>query len=1238
MKRWPLAAGIILVGIALVWGGVAAQAQQDDALPPHVIDVWPLPGVELGADEPLTITFDQPMDRPSVEQGIEIDPALVGSFRWEDDRTMSLLPEGGWPRARTFRVTVGTSASAANGLTLQDAYAFDAQTIGALVVTAVTPEDGAEGVAADARIVVTFNRPVVPLVSTTQLADLPSPLQIDPPLAGIGEWLNTSIFAFTPEEALRGGTVYHLTVAGGLTTVTGAVLEAPYTWTFRTLAPQILSVAPSPGQSGVLLDSAVSVSFSQPMDPASTQAAFHLMYGGEPVSGQFSWSNNGTQLSFQPAERLRIASTYLVNLTSAARSAGGDAALSEGTSFAFETVPLPGVAQTRPSNGERDVRPGQGATISFRSPMNSATFEGKIVIAPEPETWSPVVWGDQSLNLDFAALPNTTYTITLLAGAQDVYGNAIETDTIFTYSTGSIRNYAYPIGANYGLAITGAHRENTRFSIYVSGTPSVGFELYRLADERLWNVAQGGYYGDQLPTWIDRADLVRAWTTTFDSGGREGVPKEVLLASDQGGQLPSGLYWVIMRAPEQSIYQFPLEVATASVTVKRAPDEVLIWAADMASGQPVGGAAVTVFHQGQPILRGQTDPDGVFRGPLDFGPRNDDYLSVVVDGPQTYGLWQSYSGATLPDSLGYLYTDRPIYRPGETVYFRGVLRDRHDMDYSVPNQRTIPLRIEALYTGQRLLEQDVALTDFGTFSGELQLAEDAPLGEVSITAGDAWVQFTIAEFRVPEFEVTVTPQQTEIFAGETLDAVAQASYYFGGAVSGASLNWSAYAQPSSFNYTGPGRYSFYDETQDYGGYTLGNGSATTDSNGRFLISTDNTRSSARRPMSVSVEASVTDESMQQISGRASVLIHPANVYVGMRTDRYFGREGQAMDISLIAVDAGSVPLADKRITLSVIEIRWTRVPVEGQFGRYTWQQEEIPAAEGDVRTGADGTVTYSFTPPNAGIFRVQATALDEYERPNGSSLRFWVTGSRPVWWGEPSQTIDLIADKDSYQPGDVAQVLVPIPFAGASTVLISTERAGIMSYEVRRLEGSTLLYELPITDAHVPTVYLDVTVVKGIDEESLNPDYRTGRIALDVEPIEPVLNVTVTPSAHLAQPRETVSFDVQATDAHGEPVRAEVGLALTDKAILALMPPNSGALVDAFYGAQPDFVYTDISLTALLDRITDEAVGVDDGARCCRGVGRHDGGRRDHGSDGRAHADHDRGHGWRAGRAAGDCP
>ncbi len=1169
----------------------SAHAQGDEPLPPHVIDVWPFPRVELAGREPLSITFDQAMDRASVEQALRLEPFLAAQLSWEDDRVLQLVPEEGWPRATSFRLTLGTTAQAENGLALEDAYQFEARTIGNLEVTSATPAEGAEGVAADARIVVTFNRPVVALVSTADLAALPVPVEIVPAVEGTGEWLNTSIYQFTPSEALQGGTDYTVTVKGGLETVTGAVLETDYVWQFRTLAPQILNIVPRPNEQGVLLDRSVVVTFSQPMDPASTEEAFTLLAYGQRVPGAFSWSDDDTTLTFTPDGLLNIDTVYALNIGPEARSKSGTATLDGGQSTTFSTVPYPGIASTYPANGERSVRPGRGARIEFRSPMNTETFAGKVRITPET-TWQPVVWENRTLSLEFAALPNTTYSITLLAGAEDIYGNAIRADHTFTYTTGDIATWAYPITTNSNFAITGAYRQDTRMPIFVSGTPAVGFELYRV---ELTDVVDSGrryYYDDRLPAWATDDRLVRRWSQTFDSQGREGVPKEVLLASEQGGVLEQGVYWVVMRTPERGMYQFPLAVASANLTVKRAAGEMLVWVTDMPSGRPVVDTTVTVYHNGMPIARGGTDSEGVFRAPVEL-PRNDGLVGLVAEGAGAYGVWFSWDAPYLPTELGYLYTDRPIYRPGQTVYFRGALRDRDDMAYSIPNRRTVRVTIEAMYTGQRLYETDLPVTEFGTFSGELALPDDAPVGEAYINAGGTHIAFTVAEFRVPEYEVTVTPQQDAIFQGEPFNALMQASYYFGGAVSSAEVRWNAYGEPASFNYTGPGRYTFDESFQEYFYHYIGDGMALTDANGQVLITSENTRPPSRRPMRITVEATVVDESQQAISGRATLLAHPANAYVGLRSDRYFGREGQELSFDLIAVTAESEPLADKRLDLSVVEIRWSRIPVEGQFGRYRWEQEEIEVETAQVRTGSDGTARYTFTAPNAGIFRLTASVLDEFERPNSSSMRFWVTGNRPVWWGEPSQTIDLIADKDGYQPGDVAQILVPIPFAESSTVLVSVERAGIMHYDVLEVEGSTLVYELPITDDFAPMVHVDVTVVKGIDAESLNPDYRTGQITLSVEPVRQLLTITVTPSTALAQPRDTVTFDVRAVGANGEPVQAEVGLALTDKAILALMPPNSSTLQETFYGYQPNYIYTDHSLGALLDRLTDEYVGAE---------------------------------------------
>ena len=783
-----------------------------------------------------------------------------------------------------------------------------------------------------------------------------------------------------------------------------------------------------------------------------------------------------------------------------------------------------------------------------------------------------------------------------------MYGNPIETDYTFSYTTIEIDTWAYPVtGYSSNLQLTGAHRNNTRISLYISGTPTVKFSLWALDENAIGTYARDalyyGYYNEESPNWVGRNNLVRQWTEELDSKGLSGVAAEILLAAEEGGTLPTGIYWLRMETPSQysnnvDVYQFALGVTSANLTVKRAPEETLVWVTDMPSGNPVQETTVSILDEdGNTIARGQTDADGLFNTPIEL--HENDLFIIKADGAGAYGLWTAWDAGTPQMHQDYIYTDRPIYRPGETVYFRGVLREKDDMQYSIPNQRMVNVYISAV-DGTELFNEEVEITEFGTFSGELELAEDVAIGEAYISASDYWGYFTIAEFRVPEFEVSVEPQMPSIFHGDELNAVANASFFFGGGVSNAEVYWNAYGTPTSFSYTGPGRYSFYDETAyDFYQHYVGDGSGITDSDGNFIISTENTNPSSPRTMMISVEASITDESFQTISGRSTVIAHPANAYVGLRSDRYFGQEGQPMNIELVTVTPDSVPLVEQNVDLTFVEVRWERVPIEGQFGRYTWEQSEIEVETVRVTSDENGTASYSFAPPNAGIFRVQATTLDERERVNSSTLRFWVTGSRPVWWGQPTERIDLIADQDSYEVGDTAQILVPIPFAGESTVLITTERQGIMSQEVIHVEGSTLLYNLPITDEHVPTIHLSVALVKGIDDESPNPDYKLGQIALNVQPKTEILTVTATPSAEQTQPGDMLSFDLVVTDSDGNPVQAEFGVSLTDKAILSLLPSNSGTLTDAFYGYQPNYINTSISIEGLLDRLTDQVVGVD---------------------------------------------
>lgn len=1217
---------LVLLLLALATSPAVLAQEQESPLPPQVIDVWPLPGVQLAPDEAISITFDQPMNRASVENALAFTPPVTGSFTWPDDRTARFAPETAWPRDTPIEAILGTEAASLNEIALEAPVTFTLETVGPLAVADIAPASDSSGIAADSRIVVTFDRPVVPLGPSAQAADQPAPIEIDPPVEGTGEWVNTSIYVFTPSEPLQGGSTYSVTIPAGLTAIDGAVLEQSVEWTFETLPPQIVRVSPGVRQSGVPLEAAVEVEFSQPMERAGTEAAFSLSRGDQPVAGTFAWNDESTVLTFTPAAPLAMETDYAILVTTGARAANGQAALSAPLSQRFTTIPYPRVRETQPVSEAADVdlawlQP----SVVFNTPMKFESFENRIRIEPVPESWYPELpsWDQNRLILHFDMAQHTKYTVTIDAGVEDIYGNAMPEPYSFSFTTGALTPEAYPI-INGSFMLTGAYRENTRFGMMTTGVGEYTVSLYEVAPEALAAAIPGNFddyfanagatsFADTPLPGETRDNLLRYWTQTFDTGDRQRVPQEVLLASETGGQLPLGLYWVIVNSSAgsryygQSAYQFGLAVANANVTVKRGPEDTLIWATDLQSAEPVDGASVTVYHNGEALGSGQTGADGTFRLPAAL-PADDAVLYVTVEDEGVYGAWYSNRTTPLPEERAYLYTDRPIYRPGETVHFRGVLRDRHDMDYSVPDQATARITVKAPYEDRVFAEMDVELTDFGTFSGEYTIPADAPVGDQALLVdfgdgaayefgylGSMWdvkdqtrILFTVAEFRPPEYTVSVTAQTESILQGEPLSAIAEAVYYAGGAVDNAQLEVTAHGSSTYFNYAGPQHFSFSDETvQPFYWEELVRSETATDDQGHAIIATDSTVAPAPLPMEILIGATLTDESGQAVSDSTRIIAHPASLYVGLRTDDFFHRQGEAVDVKLITVTPDSVPVAGEEIELEVSEVVWKRLPFTSRPGEYFWQEESTVVATGRAITGADGTATYRYNPPKAGIYRVRAVVRDAQERQNSATLRFYVTGAEGIVWSEPGDWLTLQANQTSYQPGDVAEILIPLPSDDTWSVLVTTERATVMQHEVLEVTGTSLLYELPIDESAVPTVYVGVTALRGTSADQINPDYASGNIQLNVKPVGQRLNIEVEPSATLAQPRETVSFDLTATDAEGNPAQAEIGVALVDKSVLDLLPPNSTTLETMFYGEQQNYVLTEVAMSGLLDLLTD---------------------------------------------------
>jgi hypothetical protein len=381
-------------------------------LPPQVIQVAPVRGEEQLLDAPVQLVFDQPMDAASVEAAFTIEPAVAGDFEWLTPRMVQFKPAGvGFERATRYAVAVEEKARSQAGLALETPVQFHFATVGFLEVSATQPAEDAAGVAPDAVVTVLFNRPVVPLTGIEDQDNLPQPLTFVPSVRGKGEWLNTSIYTFTPEEGFEPATTYKARVAAGLADTTGGVLADDFTWEFTTIMPAVVATHPDRDTIYVSVEPTVHVAFNQPMDHASAEAAFELKntLTGEVVEGTFEWHDAGLVLprgyayepyqwswsrgegpervgaetmSFTPDVPLDYDTTYLAKVATSAWGARGQAGMSQPHQWTFVTIAYPRIISTNPQDGEQRASPWDRLEISFSSPMDPASINGNFTVSP----------------------------------------------------------------------------------------------------------------------------------------------------------------------------------------------------------------------------------------------------------------------------------------------------------------------------------------------------------------------------------------------------------------------------------------------------------------------------------------------------------------------------------------------------------------------------------------------------------------------------------------------------------------------------------------------------------------------------------------------------------------------------------------------------------------------------------------------------------------------------------------
>ncbi|MGE5594200.1 MAG: VanW family protein [Betaproteobacteria bacterium] len=599
-------------------------------------------------------------------------------------------------------------------------------------------------------------------------------------------------------------------------------------------------------------------------------------------------------------------------------------------------------------------------------------------------------------------------------------------------------------------------------------------------------------------------------------------------------------------------------VTDLGLVTKQAQGELLVYAHSFTKDAPVGGVNVSVFSEGKRVGGGTTGQDGLWVLNAPGLPKG-----IAVVGTAGDSFAQVTSSYYWEDSRykAYIYTDRPIYRPGQRVYFKGILREDTGDGYEVLSGE--PVRVEVRDARDACVyKTEVTTNGFGSFAGELVLGDEPALGTYRVFAtvrGSTHSgAFKVAEYRKPEYQVQVETMKAMYVAGDEITVTLKATYYFGAPVPGAKVTYAAYSQPryfSYYTYEDLGYYPTDDEGFGYYGELVASGEAVTDANGHAAFTITTQRSDVTR--SVFIETVVTDESRREVAGRATVTVARGLFEVGVQPQAYVVEPGEPVMVGVKAETIDGKPFATR---------------LEWQAMRETWEDSKAKRwkeACGELVTGPDGKGSFEFAPCEEGAYVVEVAGTDERGNRIASEAHLWVTGGASRWASYGGTEIEVVTDKDVYEVGDTAKVLVNTTFDDAWAI-VAVEGRGISWHKVVHITGRTMLFGVPITREHMPNAFFTVTLVYG-------KRLFTREKAIYVSTKDKYLNVTIIPNKESYAPGERATYVVKTTDAAGRPVQSEVSLGVVDASIYALQPEIAPDMKKAFYGSIWNRVVTNYS-------------------------------------------------------------
>lgn len=1128
-----------------------------------------------------------------------------------------------------------------------------------LSVLSVVPSGRTDSARASASIVATFNQPMVALASPADMGSS-CPLRLEPKVAGRCCWQGTQVLAFEPEKPLPPARRYRAVIpAGTRSAVSGRTLPEEKAWEFETPRPRLVDSAPRHGERWIALDAALFVHFTQEVEPRRARSFVTLLEapldGGaelEVPSGirrataeevkkvwPYQWgefaASTANVLAVKPS-LLRADRAYRLILKKELPAAEGELGLGAEAAIGFETY-----YSFRSLGGPEEKCLPRGYTIEFSNPVRLSDILAHSRVEGTTRTWPAAPRGHYeemgqrwngrravSFSLpDPGFEPDGSYAIVLSSGLRDAFGQALGAEARLEFKNGWIcPRLTMPAGfgvleqylpPRHPVVAVNADKVPLQKAVIPDDTfipfyKSLSWGCERSVaggEEKLWDVSLPR--NRSLRTFVDLAPL-------FAPPGR-----------------PGGAAFIQMADPAGCWRKAVLDVTRVGLTLKGSPDSTLVWASYLKTGSPAAGVPVILRDDDNKVLwRGVTNKQGLADAPGWKGLGFKDWKrwtrpnlwAFAEDAKGTAVLSLDWRGELEPWRFnissdwsprpehfrGALFTERGVYRAGETVKVKGILRklERGDWTPFGPGDPRALVMTVFDSRGAKVVKSSVAVSERSSFDAEIPLSPEAPTGHWRVSISEPGKEdddlvrpveegeedehrnyagaedrvalsrgFRVEAFKPASFEVKAVPDSSSYFAGDAWSAVIEGWWLFGAPMAGEKTGWSLRLEPASWTPPGWEGFDFspgWRLRRAETGRVLASGEETLDGRGKSAVSAKLDPGAALGPLSAQFEASVTSPERQRLFARGSSMVHRADLYLGARPNKPFLETGEPWRVEIVAVRPDGRRVDSLPAAFSVTRRDWLSVQRAGVAGRLEWvsEQREVLVASGTFAASAS-TWTWTYSPGKPGQYLFSVSAKDEAGRPAETALSFHAAGAGEAFWRRgDTDLIEIVADKRAYKPGETAKLMVKSPYA-RSTALITVEREGIISRWTQELKGGADLVRVPLDDRAVPNVYVGVVALKGRsgkpeygdDGDDLSkPQAKFGYASLSVDPGGRRIAVEIKADKADYRPGTTVTASLRARDENGRPVPAEATVYAVDEGVLNLTAYQTPDPWRDFYG------------------------------------------------------------------------